>query len=100
MKDTWRALGVLIALWGVMVARADNAAATITAVVPDAKGGVIRGAKVMARNRENGVERQTSTNETGAYRIGSLPPAVYDFEASFPAFKTVKEGRVLLQVGQ
>lgn len=98
----WRTQGALVALLVLLqlAAYADNPAAAITGVVLDSKGGVIQGVKLTARNRENGVERQTSTNETGGYWIGSLPPAVYDFEASFPGFKTVQKEGILLQVGQ
>ncbi len=79
---------------------ADTPTATLAGFVFDSKGATIRGAKVTARNRDNGVERQTFSNEIGAYRIGSLAPSRYDLEASFPQFKTVRQDRVLLQVGQ
>jgi hypothetical protein len=54
---------------------------------------------VAAKNIETGLERNDVTDESGAYRIPSLPPGTYDITASIKGFATQIQKGVHLYVG-
>jgi hypothetical protein len=53
--------------------RAQTVNGTILGVIQDQQGAVIAGAEVSARNMETGAVRKTIADETGSYRIFSIP---------------------------
>src|SRR5580693_3217 len=74
--------------------------AKVTGTVVDSSGAVVVGATVTATNQATSIERSTSTTDTGAYTISSLPPSVYTFTFNKTGFKTVKYAEITLTVDQ
>jgi hypothetical protein len=74
--------------------------AKVTGTVVDSSGAVVVGATVTATNQATSIERSTSTTDTGAYTISSLPPSVYSFTFNKTGFKTVKYAEITLTVDQ
>jgi len=58
----------------------------ISGFVKDPSGATIANAKVTVRNN-TGVERQTTTNESGYYVITNVPPGLYTMVAEAPGFQ-------------
>jgi hypothetical protein len=56
---------------------AQNPRGGIRGTVQDASGGRVSGAKLVARNREASLVRETRSNERGEFRIEDLPPSKY-----------------------
>src|SRR5207248_10506633 len=74
-----------LVLSGVLFAQSDLG--TISGFVKDPSGASIAGAKVTVRNN-SGVERQTTTNQSGYYSITNVPSGVYTMTAEAGGFKT------------
>jgi hypothetical protein len=70
------ALWVLIAGLLTFSALAQDITSGITGEVTDPSGGVVVGAKVVARNTATGLVFTTATNKSGIYNIASLPPGL------------------------
>lgn len=66
----------------------------------DITGAALPGVDITVVNQETGARLQTLTNETGAYRVGSLPPGAYRIEAEFSGFDRLTRGPITLQVSQ
>ena len=64
-----------------------TANAVLTGTTVDSSGALIPGVEVRATNVETGVTTTGVSNETGAYRIGSLLPGVYTVRAELPGFR-------------
>src|SRR5262245_56898049 len=100
------ALTVLIAGWigligfGHSVVFGQNFAAALSGVVHDATGGVIPGAKITARHIESGLSRTVDTNETGDYKMPSLPVGAYEVTAEKAGFKQQVRRGINLAVAQ
>src|SRR5262245_62602201 len=77
---------------------AQNTSGSITGGVQDASGAVIPGAQIKLINQEQGVTRETITNEAGIYLFSALPAATYTVTAELPGFKTYKKTDVKLFV--
>lgn len=60
----------------------------ITGTVTDPSGAVMAGVTVTASDKAAGIERTTTTNDTGNYRFSLLPPGVYGLQFSASGFKT------------
>src|ERR1044071_4705731 len=58
----------------------------ITGTVKDEKGGVVSGATVKAINKGTGVERSTTSGDSGFYEISQLVPGDYRVEADAKGF--------------
>jgi hypothetical protein len=59
---------------------------SISGFVKDPSGAVIPKAKVTVKN-ESGLERQTTSNESGYYTITNIPPAIYTISVEVAGFK-------------
>jgi len=68
--------------------------------VMDASGGVIAGARVLARNTGNSLERTALTGADGRYIIPSLPIGVYEVRAEFTGFRPMVKQGIRLVVGE
>jgi hypothetical protein len=80
-------LGALIcAHFTAAVAIAQTTTATIEGTITDAKGGVVAGSQVTARSTASGVERSTTSDENGFFRITALPAATYSLSVSTSGF--------------
>lgn len=73
---------------------------SITGVVRDQSQSPIPDAAVKIVNTQTGVVNQAAANETGAFRVNSLLPGVYQIEASAPAFDAVVQKGIILSTGQ
>src|SRR5260370_2389674 len=58
----------------------------ISGFIKDPSGATIANAKVTVRNN-TGVERQTTTNESGYYVVTNVPPGLYTMTAEAPGFQ-------------
>ena len=72
-----------------------------TGTVTDPSQAAVAGAKVVAVDAATGRSWTAQTNESGVYRLVSLP-AGSDFEVRLeqPGFKTAKQQRLTLDVGE
>src|SRR5215470_19331125 len=66
--------------------------------VADESGAVIPGVEIVVRNPATGLVRNVITNESGAFTVPLLPPAVYDVEASLAGFRKEVRSGVTVQV--
>jgi len=82
--------GVLLlcaALWspGTLLAQSDLG--KISGFVKDPSGATVPNAKVSVRSNTGGVERQTTTNESGYYVITNVPPGLYTMTVEAQGFQ-------------
>src|SRR5688500_3697 len=75
-------------------------AADLTGIVVDPNGAVVAGAAITARNIGTNIERTTTSDEDGTYKLIGLPPGEYEVTAEAPTFKKVSISPVRLTVGQ
>src|SRR6185436_308157 len=59
---------------------------TVTGVVTDPSGGVVRGARVQLRNSVTGYEQSVGTDDTGSFRFNHIPPNNYQVTVTAPGF--------------
>jgi len=59
---------------------------SISGFVKDPSGAFVPGARIIARN-QTGLERQTTSNESGYYVITNIPPGFYNISAEAAGFK-------------
>jgi carboxypeptidase family protein len=74
--------------------------AAISGTVEDQAGGLVSGAVVTVKSLETGLSRVTETDESGAFRIPSLPLGPQELSAEKPGFKRVVRTGIDLIVGQ
>src|SRR2546422_2384140 len=74
--------------------------ATMSGVIHDASGGLVPGVSVTAKHTESGLTRTAITNETGSYRLPSLPVGAYEVTAELSGFKQQLRRGVNLVVTQ
>src|SRR2546426_6407515 len=97
----WRMFQVVImaaAVSGLVLAQTGTS--SITGSVTDLTGAALPGVEITVANQEPGARFQTLTNETGAYRVASLPPGIYRIEAELAGFDRLSRGPITLQVSQ
>src|SRR6058998_1276406 len=59
---------------------------TVTGVVTDPSGGIVRGARVQLRNSVTGYEQSVVTDDAGSYRINHIPQNNYQLTVTAPGF--------------
>jgi Carboxypeptidase regulatory-like domain len=74
--------------------------ASITGTVEDATGAVVREATIAVKSQETGASRTVTTDDSGNYRILSLPLGPQELKAEKQGFKSVVRTGVSLEVGQ
>jgi hypothetical protein len=62
--------------------------ASIQGLVTDPEGAIIPGAKATLSNLETGRVQETTSNDSGIYNFGALPPSTFKLEVSKEGFKT------------
>ncbi len=67
---------------------AQYGSASISATVVDRTGGVVPNAKVVLKNDESGITRETVTNASGVFVFPSVPPGSYTVTVSFTGLET------------
>jgi Carboxypeptidase regulatory-like domain/TonB-dependent Receptor Plug Domain/TonB dependent receptor len=83
-RATWLSLLVCFVISAVAFAQSDLG--TISGYVKDPSGATVSGAKVTLRN-QSGLERQTTTNDSGFYTATNLPHGLYTLTAEAPGFQ-------------
>src|SRR5579859_3080121 len=69
---------------GILFAQSDLG--RISGFVKDPSGATVANAKISVRNN-SGVERQTTTNESGYYVISNVPPGLYTMTTEAAGFQ-------------
>ena len=94
-RGSFSVVALLVCLTGILVAPAGLLAqsdyAAISGFVKDATNAVVPGATVIVRNEATGVERRTTTNDTGYYIVTSLPPANYTVRVEAAGFRSFEQ---------
>ena len=60
--------------------------------VADASRAVLPGATVTVTNRDTGLQRETTTDGSGAYSFRDLQPGIYELKVALPGFKSYARG--------
>src|SRR5437868_3896932 len=77
-----------------------QATASISGRVADSSGAAVPGAKITVRNVETGATRSGVSEETGLYRMLSLPVGSYEVRVEKEGFKSEIRSGINLVVGQ
>ena len=89
-----------IALLGASsICRGQVAGGTLSGVVKDSSGAILKTATVTIKNSETGVSRSENVNDDGIYSIPNLVPGNYQITAAATGFGTVQRLNVILNVG-
>jgi hypothetical protein len=73
---------------------------SITGNVEDATGAAVRDATITVKSTETGATRTVATDESGGYRVLSLPLGPQELKAEKQGFKSIVRTGVSLEVGQ
>ncbi|HYE72717.1 MAG TPA: carboxypeptidase-like regulatory domain-containing protein, partial [Blastocatellia bacterium] len=79
---------------------AQSATATLNGLVTDSTGNSVPGATVTLTSAATGLKKTFTTDEGGHYAFILLEPGFYDLEIQANGFKTQKQPRLQLEVGQ
>jgi hypothetical protein len=93
-------LTLLLSVCAVPTFAAQSPTATVTGIVSDPQGAVIRGATVTAVQTETNVSRTATSNGEGAFALSALPPGSYTITVEASGFNQTKYESVTLYVGQ
>src|SRR5258708_12195556 len=88
MKNAWRvAVAMLFVCFTISeFTFAQSDLGTISGFVKDPSGATVSAAKVTLSN-QSGLQRQTTTNDSGFYTVTNLPRALYTLMAAPPRFQ-------------
>lgn len=95
---TLLAIILLVSLPG-GVALGQTTRASLLGTVSDEKGSALPNAKVIAKNLDTGITRETTTEENGNYRLSELPIGRYEVEAQSQGFGSTVRSGIELTVG-
>ena len=84
LSAKWLCFAILLCFSASLFAQSDFG--SIQGFVKDPSGATIPAAKITARNQA-GIERQTSTNESGYFTITNIPAGIYTVTIEAPGFK-------------
>jgi hypothetical protein len=90
----------LLGLAGMPTTGRAQVTASITGNVADATGAVVREATITVKSQETGATRTVSTDDSGNYRVLSLPLGPQELKAEKQGFKSAVRTGVSLEVGQ
>ncbi|MBS1831718.1 MAG: carboxypeptidase regulatory-like domain-containing protein [Acidobacteria bacterium] len=79
---------------------AQTTTATIVGDVLDSSGAALVDAKIVVRNVGTGLERDTTTDNNGAYRVPTLNPGTYEVTVTKSGFQTQNAKNIVLEVAQ
>lgn len=96
----WTILTLFIVEVSGPIAYAQTGTSAITGNITDASQAVIAEVAVKIVNEESGASILTKSNESGVYRVASLPPGQYRIEAETPGFETLVRRGLVLAVSQ
>src|SRR5258707_7269095 len=78
---------------------AQTVSGTILGQIQDQQGAAIGKTEIAARNLETGAVRKTTAENSGEYRITSVPAGSYEVTASITGFKTEVRSGIEVTVG-
>lgn len=78
---------------------AQNASASISATVADKTGAVVPNAKVVLKNDDSGITRQSITNGSGIFSFPAVPPGSYSVTVTAPSFSPWEAKNIVLTQG-
>ncbi len=81
-------LSLVLLMCGANAAFAQEVTATITGTITDQSGAAIAGANVVAKSTERGITYNSTSNESGLYRISNLPVGSYELRVEKEGFQT------------
>src|SRR5215510_6881711 len=81
-------------------AQSESGSAAIEGAITDARGAVVPGATVTARNLETGLQRAATTDARGGFNVLALPVGRYEVKAQANGFAEARRGEVQLTVGE
>ncbi|HEV2986356.1 MAG TPA: carboxypeptidase regulatory-like domain-containing protein [Vicinamibacterales bacterium] len=79
---------------------AQETTGTIYGTVVDESKSVLPGVTIQVKNVENGSIRTLVTNESGRYRVLSLPPGVYRVSAELQGFAPAARENLVVEIGR
>ena len=79
---------------------AQSTAANVAGTVHDEQRAVVAGASVTLKNRDNGLERQTTTDSTGNFRALGLAPGPYELRVERTGFAPFIDPDVQFSIGR
>jgi hypothetical protein len=89
---------LLLLLIGSTVAQAQSSAATLTGTVFDKTGAVIPHAKILVTDEASGVERSTTSDDSGFFSLVGVPVAVYDVQVSATGFSALQRKGIAVHI--
>jgi Carboxypeptidase regulatory-like domain/TonB dependent receptor len=84
--DTIVCLYLLLYCAGAFVASAQEFRGALRGVVQDATGGRVPAAQILVRGAESSLQRETSSDSRGEFRINDLPPGAYHLKIQANGF--------------
>lgn len=92
----------LVAMAASTCLRAQSSASTasLSGVVADPSGARVTDANVTISSTDTGITRTFKPDAEGTFSFSLLPPGVYTLTAQAPGFKTFKQQKIKLEVGQ
>jgi len=93
-------IAFILALLAIASPLSAQVSAAISGRVLDPSGAGIGGAGITIRSAETGATRYATTDETGSYRVDSLPLGAIEVHAEKDGFKAVTRTGISLVVGQ
>jgi hypothetical protein len=72
----------------------------ILGTVRDASGGVVTDARVTVRNLDTNQTKETTTSETGSFRVPLLPAGTYEILIDKAGFARYRQGPIVLALNQ
>src|SRR5580700_10311752 len=100
IKNYLFALVTLLVLTAGSTCAQTAGAGTITGVLTDQTGAAVPGATVVVRNTDTGIDRSTTTNDSGIYFATFLQPGHYEVSVSKTGFAKLVRKDLTVQVGQ
>ena len=92
-------LAICVPLFSLAPAIAQDTA-SIVGTVTDSSGAAMPKVKITVSDPDKGIDRPTTTDSVGAYKVGFLPIGTYTVTAEVPGFQRYQQTDIVLQVGQ
>ena len=92
--------GLVIHYLGMQTASAQTTTASIEGTVKDPQDRVVAGAQIIVKSEARGIERTTTSDDSGFYRVTALPAGTYSLAASHTGFATQSFPNVELTVNR
>src|SRR2546423_9649898 len=97
--NTLRYAVLLVSFLAMMPLAAQTGDAVVQGTLLDASKAALPNGKVFLKNSETGVLQTTTSNNSGVYYFGGVPPGAYVLSAEAAGFRKW-EGTVTVEVGQ